>query len=162
MESITEGAVAGLIAALAATAILGLAKNIHRWWANHQDVKHVRRVLKQGRNRVMAASDTLHKDMGVTMPADVLRAAQYNHMIRELGVTLDRWAVNLSHAQRKDLYNALDWYHAEGLYATKRDGKVVFMELPEGKWPTTEMSLQEATRKFDQLQSIEWLKLDVN
>ena len=162
MESIAEGAVAGLIAALAATAILGLAKYIHRWWANHQDVKHIRRVLNQGRNRVMAASDTFQKGLGVTMPADVLRAAQYNNMIREVGVTLDKWAGNLSHAQRKDLYNALDWYHADGLYATKRDGKVEFMELPEGKWPTTEMSLQEASRKFDQLQSIKWLKLEAD
>ena len=83
-------------------------------------------------------------------------------MIREVGVTLDKWAGNLSHAQRKDLYNALDWYHADGLYATKRDGKVEFMELPEGKWPTTEMSLQEASRKFDQLQSIKWLKLEAD
>ena len=162
MDSIAQSAVAGLIAALAATAILGLAKYVYHRWANHQDVGHVRNILIQGRARVMRARDTCHKGMGVMMLADVLRAAQYNYMIREVSVALDRWAVNLSHAQRKDLYDALDWYHADGLYATKRDGKVVFMEFPEGQWPTAEMSTQEARRKFDQLRSVKWLKLEAD
>ena len=162
MDSIAQSAVAGLIAALAATAILGLAKYVYHRWANYQDVGHVRNILIQGRARVMGARDTFHKGMSAMMSADVLRAAQYNYMIREVRVALDRWAVNLSHAQRKDLYDALDWYHADGLYATKRDGEVVFMEFPEGKWPTAEMSTQEARRNFDQLRSVKWLKLEAD
>ena len=162
MDSIAQSAVTGLIAALAATAILGLAKYLYHRWANRQDVGHVRNILIQGRTRVMEAKDTFHKDMGTTIPADVLRAAQYNYMIREVSVALDRWAVNLSHEQRKDIYDALGWYHADGLYAIKRDGKVVFMELPEGKWPTAEMSTQDARRKFDQLRSVKWLKLEAD
>ena len=162
MDSIAQSAVAGLIAALAATAILGLAKYVYQRLANHRDVGHVRNILIRGRTRVMGAKDTPHQGMGVMMPADVLRAAQYNYMIREVGIALERWAVNLSHAQRKYIYDALDWYHADGLYTSKRDGKVVFMELPEGKWPTEEMSTQEARRKFDQLRSIKWLKLEAD
>lgn len=162
MDSIAQSAFAGLSAALAAAAILGIAKYVYHRWANQQDVGHVRDIFTQGRTRVMGAKDTCHKGMGVMMPANVLRAAQYNYMIREVSVALDRWAVNLSHEQRKDIYNALNWYHTDGLYATKRDGKVVFRELPEGRWPTTEMSLQEARSKFDQLRSVNWLKLEAN
>ena len=162
MESIAQSAVAGVIAALTATAILGLAKYVHHRRANHQDVGHVRNILIQGRTRVMGAKDTFHQGMSAMMPADVLRAAQYNSIIREVSVALDRWAVNLSHEQRKDLYDALDWHHADGLYATRRDGKVVFKEFPEGKWPTDEMSTQEAKRKFDQLRSVKWLKLEAD
>ena len=93
------------------------------------------------------------------MPADVLRAAQYNNMTKELGVAIERWALNLSHAQRKDIYDALDWYHTGGLYATKRDEGVVFMDIPEGRWPTVEMSMEAAREKFDRLEALEWLKL---
>ena len=162
MDSIAQSAVAGLIAALAATGILGLAKYFYHRWATQQNVGHIRNILIQGRARVMGAKDTFHQGMNVMMSADVLRAAQYNYMIREVSVALDRWAMNLSHEQRKDLYNALDWYHRDGLYATKRDGKVVFMELPEGRWPTAEMSMQDARRKFDQLRSVKWLKLEAD
>ena len=160
MESIAQSAVAGLIAALVATAILGLAKGLRQWLAKRQDVNHLRGLLLQGRERVMKAEDTFHKGMGVLMPSDVLRAAQYNNMIREVGVALDRWVLNLSHTQRKDIYDALEWYHTDGLYATEKDGKVTFMEFPEGRWPTTEMSMEAARRKFEKLQSIKWLKLE--
>ena len=164
MDSFTQSAFAGLIAALAATAILGLAKYIYHRWVSHQAVGDLRNILLQGKTRVMDAKDTWNKGMGVILPADALRAAQYNYMIREVSVALDRWAVNLSHEQRKDLYSALDWYHTDGLCATKRDGKVVFvdMEFPEGRWPTAEMSTQEARRKFGQLRSVKWLKLEAD
>ena len=68
--------------------------------------------------------------------------------------------MSLSHVQRKDLYDAMDWYHTDGLYATKSKGKVVFMDVPEGRWPTAEMSMEAARRKFDRLEAIEWLKLE--
>ncbi len=160
MESIAQSAVAGLIAALVATTILGLAKYLRQWLAKRQDVRHLRGLLLQGKERVMKAEDTFHEGMGTLMPSDLLRAAQYNNMIREVGVALDRWVLNLSHAQRKDVYDALDWYHTDELYATKKDGEVVFMELLEGRWPTTEMSMEAARRKFEKLQSIKWLKLE--
>lgn len=107
----------------------------------------------------MEAKDTFHPGMCMMMEADTLRAAQYNHMIREVGVALERWTANLSHAQRKDVYVALDWYQTDGLYAIKGDEEVVFVELPEGKWPTTTMSREAAKVKFENLESIKWLKL---
>ena len=110
----------------------------------------------------MAAEDTVNKDMGTLITADVLRAAQYNNMIREVGVALEKWTVNLNHGQRMDLYDALDWYHTDGLYATMKEGKVMFTELPEGRWPTVEMSSEAASNKFGRLQTVEWLKLKVN
>ena len=162
METIAQGAVAGLIAALVTTIILGLAKYALQRFANRQDVKYIRALLTQGRRRVMAAEDTVNKDMGTLIPADVLRAAQYNNMIREVGVALEKWTVNLNHGQRTDLYDALDWYHTDGLYATMKEGKVMFTELPEGIWPTVEMSSEAASNKFGRLQTVEWLKLKVN
>ena len=162
METIAQGAVAGLIAALVTTTILGLAKYTLQRFANRQDVKYIRALLTQGRRRVMAAEDTVNKDMGTLIPADVLRTAQYNNMIREVGVALEKWTVNLNYDQRKDIYDALDWYHTGGLYATMKEGNVMFTDLPEGRWPTVEMSSEAASNKFDRLQTLEWLKLKVN
>ena len=159
MNPITQGAIAGLIGALAATAILGIASYSQNWWAKHQDVKYVRSLLAEGRKRVMEAQDTFHSGMNATMPADVVRAAQYNHMMKEVGLALERWTVHLSHNQKKDIYDALDWYNQSGLNAVKRNGQVQFVNLPDGKWPTTTMSVEQAQRRFEELQSIKWLKL---
>ena len=161
MESIAQGAFTGLIAALAATTILGLARYARRWWANRQDVKYIRELLTEGRIHVMEARDIFFDGMGATASADSIRATQYNRMIKELGIALERWTVNLSHTQRKDIYDALDWYHdrPDALFAIKRDEKVVFREIPDGKWPTVDMSMEAAREKFDKLQSIKWLKL---
>ena len=159
MESTIASAVAGLIAALAATAILGLASYLRQWLARRRDVNYIRGLLIQGRSRVMGAEDTYNKDMAARMTAGELRAAQYNNMMREVGVALERWTMNLSHSQRKDVYDALDWYNTGGLHATKQDGKVVFVELPEGRWHTTEMPEEAARSRFEKLQSLKWLKL---
>ena len=160
MESIAQSAIAGLIAALAATTILGVSRYVRQRLAERQDIKYLRGLLIQGKRRVIEAEDTFHEGMGTLMPADVLRAAQYNNMTKEIGVAIQRWALSLSHVQRKDLYDAMDWYHTDGLYATKSKGKVVFMDVPEGRWPTAEMSMEAARRKFDRLEAIEWLKLE--
>lgn len=159
MESIASSAVAGSIAALVATSILGLARYLHQKIAKRQDVNYIRELLISGRQRVMEAEDTYNKGMGACIPADVLRAAQYNNMVRQVGVALERWMVNLSHTQRKELYDALDWYHTGGLNAINRDGEVTFIDLPDGKWPTKTMAIEVARDKFDKLQSIKWLKL---
>ena len=159
MEPITQSAVAGLIAALTATAILGIARYIRQRLAKRRDVKYIRGLLITGRERVMESKDTFHRGMDAWMTASALRAAQYNYMMKQVGVALERWTVHLSHDQRRDIYDALDWYSADGLYAVERNGKVQFKELPEGRWPTTEMPMEEAERKFEKLQSVKWLKL---
>ena len=107
---------AGLIAALTATIILGAAKWIHLKYFQRLDVKQIREVLTTGRKRVMDA----------TLPGDVLRAAQYNLIIKQLRVALDHTTSKLPYAKRKDIFDALDWYHVKFLYATKdeRDNPV--------------------------------------
>ena len=141
---------AGLIAALTATIILGAAKWIQLKYLQRLDVKQIREVLTTGRKRVMDA----------TLPGDVLRAAQYNLIIKQLRVALDHTTSKLPYAKRKDIFDALDWYHVKFLYATKdeRDNPV-FRDLPDGSWPTTEMQESQAVDKFKRLESIKWLKL---
>ena len=107
----------------------------------------------------MEAEDTFHKGMDATSSADALRAAQYNNMIKRLGVALEKWTVDLSHDQRKDIFDALDWYHTDSLQAIKKGGKAVFIEIPDGRWATTELPMEAAKEKFEKLQSIKWLKL---
>ncbi len=60
--------------------------------------------------------------------------------------------------QKKDVYDALDWYHTDSLNAVRTHGGGEFLEIPEGRWPTTEMSMEAAKSKFEKLRSIEWLK----
>ena len=160
MPDITGSAVAGLIAALTATTILGAAKWIHLKYLQRLDVKQIREVLTTGRKRVMESKETFYHGMGATVPGDVLRAAQYNLIIKQLRVALDHTTSKLPYAKRKDIFNALDWYHVESLYATKdkRDNPV-FVDLPVGSWPTTEMQESQAVDKFKRLESIKWLKL---
>lgn len=164
MESIAQSAVAGLIAALAATFILGIAKYVRHLWGRRQDVKYIRSLLIEGRGRVMGSKDMHFKGMNASISEGAMRAAQYNVMLKQIGLALEKWAVMLSHDQRKDIYDALDWYHAnpEGLPAIRRNGKVVVVELPEGRLPVEEMSLQAAKDSFERLGSIKWLKLNLD
>ena len=161
LESIVQGVVIGVVAALVATAILGLAGWVRHCLAKRKDVKYIRDLLIQGRRCMMDAKDGFHEGMGVPISSGALRAALYNKMMRRVDVALERWTVNLSHSQKKDIYDALDWFDTEeeGLHAITMNGKVMFPELPEGKWPTDEMSKEAADRKFERLQSIKWLKL---
>ena len=151
---------AGLIAALTATTILGAAKWIHLKYLQRLDAKQIREVLTDGRRRVLEAKKTFNRNMNATFPGDMLRAAQYNLMIKQLRVALDHTTSNLSYAKRKGIFDALDWYHVKSLYATKdeRDNPV-FRDLPDGSWPTTEMQESQAVDKFKRLESIKWLKL---
>ena len=63
--------------------------------------------------------------------------------------------------KRKEIFDALNWYHTEGLYARKdNNGNPVFVsDLPPGKWPTTTMKKNFAIDKFKRIESIKWLKL---
>ena len=162
MESIAQSAVAGLIAALAATAILGVARYVRHLWGRRRDVKYIRTLIIEGRGRVMGAKDVYFKGMDASISEGAVRAAQYNIMLRQVGLALEKWAMMLSHDQRKDIYDALDWYHTnpEGLPAIRRNGQVVVVQLPEGRLPVEEMSLQAAKDSFEKLGSIKWLKLN--
>ena len=83
-------------------------------------------------------------------------------MIKRLDIAMEQWLANLSHDQRKDIFDALDWYRTDSLQAIKRNGNAVFIDIPDGRWPATEMSVEVAKEIFEKLQSIKWLKLNDN
>ena len=161
MEDIAGSAVAGLIAAVAATIILGVAKWVYQKHLQRLDVKQIQEVLTDGRRRVLEAKKTFNHNMNATLPVDMLRAAKYNLMIKQLRVALDHTTSNLSYAKRKGIFDALDWYHVNSLYLIKdaAGNPVSKDDLPVGNWPTNAMQEIQAIDKFKGLESIKWLKL---
>ena len=158
--NIASSAVAGIVAAIVATVILGGAKYIYGKHLQHLDVRQIREILTTGRERVMTSTDTRHEGLDTTLPADTLRCAQYNLMIKQLAAALDHTTTKLPYSKRKQIIEALDWYHVTSLHATKnRKGRPVFVIPPEGTWPTTEMKRHHAIDKFNKLEAIKWLKL---
>ena len=158
--SFSESTLTGAIGALIATAILFGVGLIRDRLAEQQDVKYIREILIDGRKNIMKAKDTYHHGMKTPLSAGALRAANYNKMLKHLGVALEKWTVNLSHDKRKDIFNAVDWYNTASLQAVERDGKAEFVELPDGKWIADEMPIERAKEKFEKLQSIEWLGIN--
>ena len=153
---IASGAVAGIVAAIFLTA----AKGIHEKYLQRCDVNQVREILTAGRKRVMESEDVFNASMNATLPASPLRCAQYNLMIRQLAIALDHQTTKLSYAKRKQIFDALDWYHTDSLHATKdQNGCPTFVILPEGRWPTPEMRLSDAVDRFNKLEAIGWLKM---
>ena len=155
-----QSAIAGVIAAVVAALLLESARGVRHWMARRRDVKYIRDLLIEGRKHVLVdAKNFYHEGMGVHCRADVYRVGLYNSMIRKLAVGLERWTPNLPHAQRKNVLDALDWYHKNLHMMKDRNNEIVFPELRDGVWPTREMDLERATAIFDELQSIRWLKL---
>ena len=101
MEDIAGSAVAGLITAVVATIILGVAKWVYQKHLQRLAVKQIQEVLTDGRRRVLEAKETFNHNMDATLPGDMLRAAQYNLMIKQLRIALDHTTSNLSYAKRK-------------------------------------------------------------
>ena len=160
LVEIAESLVAGVSAALVATAILGIAKLIHRWRSRRRDAEYIRDILMEGRALVFEDEEVYHPAPNAISPADQIRAARYNNMIRRLRVALEQWAVNLSHAQRRDVFDALDWFHTKGLFAVAREGQMHYVQpTDDGKWPTMQMSVDAAQEIFERVESIKWLKL---
>ena len=157
--AIVEGGLSELIGAFALTILLGMSGWLRSRMARRRDLKYIRGILIQGQQLVMGAKDVDHEGVGAISPADVFRAAQYNNMIRRLRPALERWAVNLSHADRRDVFNALDWFHTEGLMAVRVQDEMVYVHVPDGEWPAKDMSLDAAREIFEKLQAIKWLKL---
>ncbi len=157
MDSVIQGAAAGLIAAI----VIGLFKYIQTKLAQFQDVKYIRSLVIEGREQVMGAKDDLDEKEKTKFSADVLRAAFYNNMLKKLNVALEYTVVTLTHDQRKDIYDGLNWYNTDIYrYDIPRIAGDTFHDLPEGKWPSYTMSIKEAKEKFDNLQAIKWLKLE--
>lgn len=155
---IGESAIAGVSAALTATVILGIARIIHRWQARRRDVNYVRGILSEGEALVFGAEESFSQHANAISTKDAHRAAEYNRMLEKLRVALGNWAPNLSHIQRRDLFDALDWYHTENLLAVFVKGNMQYIRPEEGKWYGQEMPEDVALTKFERLRLIKWLK----
>ncbi len=158
-SEITNSAIAGVLAALVATIILGIAKWITLRAARSREIAFLREILSDGRRRVYEAKDTFHKGMNATSPADCLRAARYNNMLKRLDPALKYWTPNLSQIRKKAIFDALNWYNTDSLLAKVHDGAPVWVEPPEGKWLGAEMSMEAARSKFEKIEEIRWLRL---
>ena len=67
------------------------------------------------------------------IPANALRAARYNVMLKELEVALDKWSTALSYDQRQEIIEALDWYNLR-TFSVEEDwpGRVKLKKFPMG------------------------------
>ena len=127
MDDIAAGAIGGAIAGVVAAGILAFLGQLHRWQTRRRDEVNIRDVVTRGRERVMESRETHYSGPDVTMSADEIRAAQYNLMIRQLNVELERTTPNLRHTQKRDIYDALDWFRTESLnLRTDNAGNRVF------------------------------------
>jgi len=83
-------------------------------------------------------------------------------LLKKIGLALKELTPHLSPFEKKDMYDALDWYNTEKqdeLPAVVQNRQVMFVDLPDGRWPVQEMSLEDAKTKFKELQRIHWLEL---
>ena len=159
MNSIASSALAGVIAALTATAILGAARYIRRRATRRQAIRHLQHLFTQARERVMQAEEKHLESTNQRIPANALRAARYNVMLKELKVALDKWSTALSYDQREEIIEALDWYNLT-TFSVEEDwpGRVKLKTIPDGVW-IGDLRSETAQEKFQNLKSIKWLKL---
>ena len=134
-----------------------------------KQLKALRRVIVVGERRVLGAKSIraaeLNRAMGVTqdMSDAVVRAEEYNKFLRRLGTALTDYTPQLSPLKKQAVYDAVDWDNlgeTDEMYVVPRSGVLAIPHLPSGRWPTSEMSLEDAQAKFTALRGLRWLKLD--
>lgn len=162
MDQIVQGAVAGVVAGLLTTAILGVARWIRQTSSRRRDIRHIRKIVRDARTRVFEAEDFVSHGMNRVVLGDALRAAQYNLMIKQLMVALGPASTNLSLDRQKELRAALDWFHVDSLYAvnSQERSEPQFIAIRDGLWPTTAMPLESAAKIFARLAELRWLNVD--
>ena len=132
---------------------VGPAKSTQQALFPRQNRRQIRGVLTDGRRLVMESKETFYPGMKKTISDALLRAAQYNLILKQLRVALDHTTSKLSYAKRKELFDALDWYGVKSLCATPDgDGKPVFRDLPVGRWPTSDRQEKHAINIFKRLE----------
>lgn len=107
----------------------------------------------------MEAEERRPEPTSLRIPEDAVRAARYNVMLKELDVALDKWSAALSHDQRQEIIEAVDWYNL-WFFLIEEDwpGRARMKKMPDGVWEG-DLSLETAQEKFEHLRSIKWLKL---
>ena len=93
------------------------------------------------------------------IPANALRAARYNVMLKELEFALDKWSTALSYDQRQEIIEAVDWYNLRA-FSVEEDwpGRAALKKMPDGIW-IGDLEHETAQERFQNLKSIKWLKL---
>ena len=159
LNSIASSALAGVIAALTATAILGAASYIRRRAARRQAIRHLQDLFTQAREGVLQAEEQRLEPTNQRIPANAVRAARYNVMLKELEVALDKWSAALSYDQRQEIIEAVDWYNLRA-FSVEEDwpGRAALKKMPDGVW-IGDLEHDTAQEKFQHLQSIKWLRL---
>ena len=159
LNSIASSALAGVIAALTATTILAVASYIRRLAARRQAIRHLQHLFTDGRVGVMQAEEQHIGSARLRIPANTLRAARYNVMLKELGIALDKWSTALSYDQRQEIIEAVDWYNLRS-YSVEQDwpGRAALKRMPDGVW-IGDLEEETAQEVFQKLKSIKWLKL---
>ena len=161
MELILQNAFAGFIGGVTAAAFIGLGKYVYEILKKRQDIKSIRKLLIDGRFRIMEADKMYaqtrehNEKIGLQSSAGKLRTMQYNNTMKELDVNLKSY-VNLSPTQKKDIFDALDWYHTKNIFVNAKGN---MPRISDGIWPYVEMTEDQAKEKFQKLEDIKWLKL---
>lgn len=163
VDTIVGGSVAGLIAGLVIAVLLALASEARQLVKRRQEEKYVRDLFIEGKV-ILTTEDLPLRGGDYTIPADDLRAAQYKMLLKQVGVGLERWTPHLSLSQRKDIYDALDWFHTDPermLVLGTDEGGLRLLDVPEGTWPGTSMNEAAARSIYERLCLVRWLRLKV-
>ena len=161
VDTIVGGAAAGLIAGLVVAAVLGIAQEFREHVERRQEEQYLRSVFIEGKT-ILTTEDLQLEGLEITVPADHRRAADYRRLLRKVGVALERWSSHLSPSQRKDIYDALDWFHTDPtrmFFATTAENEGRFVDVPDGTFPAETMTAEAAAEVYERLQAIGWLKL---
>ena len=116
VKALGEGGLFELMEALALTILLGVSRWLRNRMARRRDVNHIRAILSEGQALIVDGTAVLHglgtQGEHVVSSADAWRTMLYNATIEKLRFVLELQA-NLSHAQKMDVFDALDWFHME-------------------------------------------------
>ena len=158
-----------IIVALIPTLGLPAVVWLWRWWDGRKQAAAIRDIIHRYRPLVLTADSLVIKPEdspgpASTISADEWRAARYNHMIGELRPIVDNWPATLSPKFRDSLLRALDWFHTDegpSLIRNEKTGAHEFVpayRFVPGSWPTADMSLHAAKKRFRELDRVRWLK----
>lgn len=118
-----------------ATSILGVARFCRHRYRRRKDVTFMRSLVAQGLPPVLEIEDS-----GIV--GHLMRAERFNPMAKKLRYALENWTLYLTHEQREDVLDALDWFQDNALAH----------HLPKEK----------AIEHCRKLESITWLKFRVD
>lgn len=108
----------------------------------------------------MGCQDTNYDGISGRVRENFLRACRYNVMVKELDEFFKTGNVHISHAKKKDIFNALDWYKIDYLDVIKvRAADPMCSEIQDGMIPSSHITIKIANEIFGKLESIKWLKM---